>query len=60
MTTDKILKMLEDPESDNDEVNARIWCFENKVKYRGVTFVRCQTMSVLSAVKSIFQTCPVP
>jgi len=25
-----ILKMLEDKDSDNDEVNARIWCFVNK------------------------------
>jgi len=25
-----ILKLLEDPDSDNDEVNARIWCFVNK------------------------------
>ena len=26
----KILKMLEDAESDKDELNARIWCFENE------------------------------
>ena len=31
-----ILKMLEDAESDNDEVNARIWCFEHN--YRLLNF----------------------
>ena len=38
----KILKMLEDPESDNDELNARIWCFEQGakfVRYRKKTLV---------------------
>ncbi len=28
--TETILKMLEDKESDNDELNARLWCFENE------------------------------
>ena len=29
----KILEMLENPESDKDELNARIWCFEKHVKF---------------------------
>ena len=28
----KILKMLEDPDSDNDELNARIWCWERNYR----------------------------
>lgn len=30
-----ILSMLEDPESDNDELDARIWCFVNEYTYLG-------------------------
>lgn len=38
MSNVEIIKsMLEDPESDNDELNALIWCFEHGKKYLGKT-----------------------